>query len=180
MPAYTCRCNCGGPKEVDIPFGSGAKWWLGYRAGRSDNFEGGAMTRFVGLSELFEGRHFDPEIIILCVRWYPRFEFSFRNLVEPVRGTAPGCAVGQHDSVSGMRAARGRRHPHDRQPPRRPRGPSSECWESATPGTDPAWSQGRRGPSRGARFARIRRPGSPSQRHPSADKGFPMIAIRFL
>src|SRR5712672_2269006 len=31
---------------------------------------------------LFEGRHFDREIIILCVRWYLRFKLSFRDLVE--------------------------------------------------------------------------------------------------
>src|ERR1019366_5428283 len=35
-----------------------------------------------GLDELFEGRHFDREIIILCVRWYLRFKLSFRDLVE--------------------------------------------------------------------------------------------------
>src|SRR5271170_2808761 len=40
------------------------------------------MARFLGLDELFEGRHFDREIIILCVRWYLRFKLSFRNLVE--------------------------------------------------------------------------------------------------
>jgi hypothetical protein len=30
----------------------------------------------------FEGRHFDREIIVLCVRWYLRFKLSFRDLVE--------------------------------------------------------------------------------------------------
>jgi transposase-like protein len=45
-------------------------------------FEGGAMARFLGLDELFEGRHFDREIIVLCVRWYLRFKLSFRDLVE--------------------------------------------------------------------------------------------------
>jgi transposase-like protein len=32
--------------------------------------------------ELFEGRHFDREIVVLCVRWYLRFKLSFRDLVE--------------------------------------------------------------------------------------------------
>jgi transposase-like protein len=32
--------------------------------------------------ELFKGRHFDREIIILCVHWYLRFKLSFRDLVE--------------------------------------------------------------------------------------------------
>src|SRR5512142_3174816 len=31
---------------------------------------------------LFKGRHFEPEIIVLCVRWYLRFSLSFRNLEE--------------------------------------------------------------------------------------------------
>src|SRR5882757_6015282 len=40
------------------------------------------MARFLGLDELFEGRHFDREVIVLCVRWYLRFKLSFRDLVE--------------------------------------------------------------------------------------------------
>ena len=35
-----------------------------------------------GVDDLFKGRHFDREIIILCVRWYLRFKLSFRDLVE--------------------------------------------------------------------------------------------------
>jgi transposase-like protein len=34
------------------------------------------------IDDLFKGRHFDREIIILCVRWYLRFKLSFRDLVE--------------------------------------------------------------------------------------------------
>jgi transposase-like protein len=34
------------------------------------------------IEDLFKGRHFDREIIILCVRWYLRFKLSFRDLVE--------------------------------------------------------------------------------------------------
>src|SRR5258707_12243106 len=40
------------------------------------------MAGFLELDELFEGRHFDREIIVLCVRWYLRFKLSFRDLVE--------------------------------------------------------------------------------------------------
>ena len=40
------------------------------------------MAGFPGLDELFEGRHFDREIIVVCVRWYLRFKLSFRDLVE--------------------------------------------------------------------------------------------------
>jgi Transposase and inactivated derivatives len=34
------------------------------------------------IDDLFKGRHFDRETIILCVRWYLRFKLSFRDLVE--------------------------------------------------------------------------------------------------
>ena len=34
------------------------------------------------IDELFKGRHFEREIITLCVRWYLRFKLSFRDLVE--------------------------------------------------------------------------------------------------
>ena len=33
---------------------------------------------------LFTGRHFEAEIIVLCVRWYLRFKLSLRDLVEMV------------------------------------------------------------------------------------------------
>ena len=36
----------------------------------------------LSMDNLFKGRHFDREIIILCVRWYLRFKLSFRDLVE--------------------------------------------------------------------------------------------------
>ncbi len=40
------------------------------------------MAGLLSLEKLFEGRHFDREIIVLCVRWYLRFKLSFRDLVE--------------------------------------------------------------------------------------------------
>ena len=36
----------------------------------------------LSMDDLFKGRHFDREIIILCVRWYLRFKLSFRGLDE--------------------------------------------------------------------------------------------------
>jgi len=33
-------------------------------------------------SDLFKGRHFEQEIIVLCVRWYRRYKLSYRDLVE--------------------------------------------------------------------------------------------------
>jgi transposase-like protein len=41
-----------------------------------------AMDKLETLEELFAGRHFDREVIILCVRWYLRFKLSLRDLVE--------------------------------------------------------------------------------------------------
>jgi transposase, IS6 family len=32
--------------------------------------------------ELFRGRHFADEVIVLCVRWYLRFSLSYRDLEE--------------------------------------------------------------------------------------------------
>jgi transposase-like protein len=40
------------------------------------------MAGFLGLNELFKGRHFDREVVVLCVRWYLRFKLSYRDLVE--------------------------------------------------------------------------------------------------
>ena len=33
-------------------------------------------------AELFKGRHFNHEIITLCVRWYLTYKLSYRDLVE--------------------------------------------------------------------------------------------------
>jgi IS6 family transposase len=30
----------------------------------------------------FKWRHFEGEIILLCVRWYPRYSLSYRDLEE--------------------------------------------------------------------------------------------------
>jgi transposase-like protein len=40
------------------------------------------MSKLSSIEELFSGRHFDREVIILCVRWYLRYKLSFRDLVE--------------------------------------------------------------------------------------------------
>jgi transposase-like protein len=40
------------------------------------------VAGFVSLDELFKGRHFDREVVVLCVRWYLRFKLSYRDLVE--------------------------------------------------------------------------------------------------
>src|SRR5678816_1229409 len=44
--------------------------------------EDGGMSRLVPVEELFAGRHFDAEIVVLCVRWYLSFKLSYRDLVS--------------------------------------------------------------------------------------------------
>jgi hypothetical protein len=39
------------------------------------------MQRFARVEALSKGRHFDGQIIILCVSWYTSFELSLRDLV---------------------------------------------------------------------------------------------------
>jgi transposase-like protein len=39
------------------------------------------MPQLVPVEELFKGRHFDQEIVVLCVRWYLSFKLSYRDLV---------------------------------------------------------------------------------------------------
>jgi hypothetical protein len=54
-------------------FGSGANAWV---AGDDEE-----MQRFVAIEDLFKGRHFDRQIIVLCVSWYTSFKLSLRDLV---------------------------------------------------------------------------------------------------
>jgi hypothetical protein len=39
------------------------------------------MQQFVPIENLFRGRHFDRQIIVLCVSWYTSFKLSLRDLV---------------------------------------------------------------------------------------------------
>src|ERR1700676_4339517 len=39
------------------------------------------MQSFKPIEDLFKGRHFDRQIIILCVSWYTSFKLSLRDLV---------------------------------------------------------------------------------------------------
>jgi hypothetical protein len=53
--------------------GSGANCWV---AGDDEEMQG-----FVPVEDLFKGRHFDRQFIILCVNWYTSFKLSLRDLV---------------------------------------------------------------------------------------------------
>src|SRR5260370_10487694 len=59
--------------EVGRTVGSGAN------ARVADDDE--EMQRFVPIEDLFKGRHFERQIIVLCVSWYTSFKLSLRDLV---------------------------------------------------------------------------------------------------
>jgi hypothetical protein len=40
------------------------------------------MSKLRNIDKLFEGRHFDRAVIVLCVRRYLRYKLSLRDLVE--------------------------------------------------------------------------------------------------
>jgi transposase-like protein len=42
------------------------------------------MAEPTSAQEFFKGRHFDRDVIILCVRWYLTFKLSSRDLVPIV------------------------------------------------------------------------------------------------
>ena len=37
------------------------------------------------ITNSFKWRHFEPEIFLLCVRWYCRYQLSYRDLAEMMR-----------------------------------------------------------------------------------------------
>jgi hypothetical protein len=45
------------------------------------NWDDEQIARFLPVEELFKGRHFGREIVVLCVRWYLSFKLSYRDLV---------------------------------------------------------------------------------------------------
>jgi transposase-like protein len=60
------------------------------------------MTVRATAGDLFKGRHFDQEIIVLCVRWYLNYKLSSRDLVEMMaeRGIALAHSTITKGSVS--------------------------------------------------------------------------------
>jgi transposase-like protein len=40
------------------------------------------MSKLKDIDGLFNGSHFDREVIVPCVRWYLRYKLSLRDLVE--------------------------------------------------------------------------------------------------
>src|SRR3982074_1203073 len=50
------------------------------------------MTEPTSAQDLFKGRHFDQEIIVLCVRWYLAFKLSSRDLIQMMAERGIGLA----------------------------------------------------------------------------------------
>ena len=50
------------------------------------------MPRFVPIEERFKGRHFNQEIVVLCVRWYLSFKLSFRDWMAKLAERGSGMA----------------------------------------------------------------------------------------
>jgi hypothetical protein len=65
-------------------------WCKRERAGVGDE-----MQRFVPIEDLFKGRHFDGQIIILCVAWYTSSKLSLPDLVSSAAAMQPcrNCGV---------------------------------------------------------------------------------------
>lgn len=68
--------------------GFGAMWSLSPSWLQSGRFEAGVTARFLGFDDLLQGRHFDREIIVLCVPWHLRLKVSLRDLVEMIPSAA--------------------------------------------------------------------------------------------
>ena len=62
--------------------GSGANGRLRSARVAAELAEGRQMGKLKSMDELFKGRHFEREVIVLCVRWYLRFKLNLRDLVE--------------------------------------------------------------------------------------------------
>jgi transposase-like protein len=69
--------SAGADKEPTL-VGSGAN----SEASGLSGSRGGVVSTLSSFKELFAGRHFEREVIILCVLWYLRYKLSFRDQVE--------------------------------------------------------------------------------------------------
>src|SRR6201993_2247816 len=67
--------------DIALPQGPGANGTVDRLGWRAERAEGG-MAKLKTVEELLKGRHFDRDVVILCVRWYLRFKLSLRDLVE--------------------------------------------------------------------------------------------------
>ena len=62
------------------------------------------MAKLKTVEELFKGRHFDRDVVILCVRWYLRFKLSLRDLGDDGRARTVDGAYDDHALGAALRA----------------------------------------------------------------------------
>jgi hypothetical protein len=77
-----------------LPTSSSGKLWA--FAGEDET-----VKKIPSLEKLFTGRHFEREILVLCVRWYLRYKLSYRDLVEMMAERR--LAVSHRGSCAGAR-----------------------------------------------------------------------------
>jgi hypothetical protein len=106
-PVESRASSCAGC-SITLSRGTSSKrFWCKTEPGVGDD---GQMPRFVPIEELFKGRHFDQEIVVLCVRWYLSYKLSSRDLVAMMDERGIGLVQGDHPAVnsslhSGVRKA---------------------------------------------------------------------------
>jgi transposase-like protein len=66
------------------------------------------MSKLVDIDRLFNGGHFDREVIVPCVRWDLRYKLSLRDLVEIM--AERGVSL---EHTTSMRCAAGVLHSYD-------------------------------------------------------------------
>src|SRR5215469_3770988 len=81
----------------DGPVGDMQAFWKLRRATRDS-------TNFLTMRALFKRRHFDGQIIILCVSWYTSFKLSLRDLV--IMMADPGITLTQGTTYGGASLVR--------------------------------------------------------------------------
>ena len=62
----------------------------------------GGMTSSESKVDLCKSRHFDREVVVLCVRWYLSFKLSSRDLVQIMNERGIALA---HTTISSLGAA---------------------------------------------------------------------------
>ena len=60
------------------------------------------------MENAFKWRHFEPEMILLCVRWYLRYALSYRDLEEMMAERGFGGGSHHHFSLGTALCARNR------------------------------------------------------------------------
>jgi transposase-like protein len=69
------------------------------------------MSKLKSMEDLFAGRHFERNVIILCVRWYLRYKLSLRDLVEMMAERGLSLAhTKSHRARSSQRQVQNERH----------------------------------------------------------------------